>query len=58
MTFIWTVLAALIAALIGLVVNFSVDAKWVAPFVMFATMVALAFYGRIRRRDREKVNGH
>lgn len=53
LTFIWTVLAATITTVIGLMANYTVNAKWIAPMVMFAAMITLASYGRIRRRKRD-----
>ena len=52
LTFIWTVLVALFTTMIGLVVNYAVSPRWIAPTIMLAVMIALASYGRIRRKDR------
>jgi len=51
-TFIWTIVAAFITTIIGLVVSHAVDARWITPLVMFAAMVGLVSYGRIRRKVR------
>ena len=53
LTLTWAIIAAFIAALIGLAVSYAVETRWVAPCVMFATMVTLASFGRVRRKVRD-----
>lgn len=52
-TLLWTTVAAFITTLIGAAINYAVEARWIAPVAMFAAMVAMASYGRIRRKVRD-----
>lgn len=46
----WTVLSLLFAVGAGLLINYRVDAQWIAPIVMGLLMALLIAFGRIRPR--------
>ena len=53
LTFVWVVLIAMITTTVGLVINYAIDTRWVAPVAMMGAMVFLAFIGRIRPGRRK-----
>lgn len=49
----WTLLSLLFAVGTGLLINYRVDAEWIAPVVMGLLMALLIAFGRIRPRGSQ-----
>lgn len=50
LTLPWALLALVAATVVGIGINFLVEAEWIAPLAMALIMCGLFFYGRIEKR--------
>jgi hypothetical protein len=53
----WAVVALIPSTAVGLLLNYSVEARWAAPIAMAAIMGGLIVYGRIPGRKAHERNG-
>jgi hypothetical protein len=57
LTVAWAVISLVISVSLGLILNYAVEARWVAPMFMGLVMGLLLVYGRIPPRSRPAGDG-